>query len=116
MRNGPVRTHSCLRGLFPISTKQKNVSFQEPRAATEMACPPEARKLNSAYKKDVHVHERLQFGPKTGHTFVLFKWKLLTNHAVLTPLQSSWDNYKGSPMLELWKASTRNLGEPHVPD
>ena len=23
-----------------------------------------------------------------------------------------WDNYKGSPMLELWTARTRNLGEP----
>ena len=27
-----------------------------------------------------------------------------------------WDNYKGSPMLELWTARTRNLGEPQVPD
>ena len=27
-----------------------------------------------------------------------------------------WDNYKGSPVLELWTASTRNLGEPQVPD
>ena len=23
-----------------------------------------------------------------------------------------WDNYKGAPMLELWTARTRNLGEP----
>ena len=28
----------------------------------------------------------------------------------------SWDNYKGSPMLELWTARTRNLEEPQVPD
>ena len=27
-----------------------------------------------------------------------------------------WDNFKGSPMLELWTACTRNLGEPQVPD
>ena len=29
---------------------------------------------------------------------------------------NNWDTYKGSPMLELWTASTRNLGEPQVPD
>ena len=28
----------------------------------------------------------------------------------------SWDNYKGSPMLELWTARTRTLRAPQVPD
>ena len=35
------------------------------------------------------------------------------------PMQSkpfNWDNYKDSPMLELWTARTRNLREPQVPD
>ena len=27
-----------------------------------------------------------------------------------------WDNYEGSPVLELWTARTRNLWEPQVPD
>ena len=27
-----------------------------------------------------------------------------------------WDNYKGSSVLELWAARTRNLGEPQVSD
>ena len=30
--------------------------------------------------------------------------------------QTNWDDDKGSPMLEPWTASTRNLGEPQVPD
>ena len=43
-----------------------------------MSCPPEARKLNSAWKTWVHVYEKLQFGPKTAHPF--FLRKLLINH------------------------------------
>ena len=28
--------------------------------------------------------------------------------------QSTWDNYKGSPMLELWTARTRSREEPQM--
>ena len=42
--------------------------------------------------------------------------KPFPNHSPRHPQIILWDNYKGSPMLELWTARTRNLGEPQVPD
>ena len=62
-----------------MPAKQKSASFQKPGAATETACPPEARKLNAAYKTGVHVYEKLEFGHKTSHTK---NRKLLVNHPV----------------------------------
>ena len=47
-----------------------------------------------------------------------FKSPLLLGRggALLSATGVGWDNYKGLPMLELWTARTRNLGEPQVPD
>ena len=34
--------------------------------------------------------------------------------STLPPELISWDNYKGSPMLELWTARTRSREEPQM--
>ena len=81
---------------------------------------------------DVHKPKETK-GPSPGLRFGLYSSLLcvvsqgdvqqqqlpaVSQRSLLKPAEEtgSWDNYKGSPMLELWTASTRNLVEPQVPD